>query len=164
MEQIDDDVVHQLMKTAVRAKSFDYLSTFIIICLLQRCLQTIVSLVSLSVLHFNLFSNCETSLLFQSMAGHIKAKAYQPMTDLILTCQITELNDNPASLGWFMVSSWSELSLLKIILNSGWTSIHTDQIFLPHQIKLVPIAIVKSLKHHTSHLITSCSNQFHLHY
>ena len=34
-----------------------YLSTFIVIYLLQRCLQTIVRLVSLSVLHFNIFSN-----------------------------------------------------------------------------------------------------------
>ena len=44
------------MKTAVRAESFLYLSTFIVIYLLQRCLQTIVRLVSLSVLHFNIFS------------------------------------------------------------------------------------------------------------
>ena len=47
----------QLMKTAVRAESFKYLSTFIVIYLLQRCLQIIVRLVSLSVLHFNIFFN-----------------------------------------------------------------------------------------------------------
>ena len=46
----------QLMKTAVRAESFLYLSTFIVIYLLQQGLQTIVRLVSLSVLHFNIFS------------------------------------------------------------------------------------------------------------
>ena len=45
-----------LEQTAVRAESFNYLSTLIVICLLQRCLQTIVRLVSLSVLHFNIFS------------------------------------------------------------------------------------------------------------
>ena len=45
------------MKAAVPAESFNYLSTFIVICLLQRCLQTIVRLVLLSVLHFNIFSN-----------------------------------------------------------------------------------------------------------
>jgi hypothetical protein len=45
------------MKIAVRAESFKYLSTFIVIYLLQRCQQTIVRLVLLSVLHFNIFSN-----------------------------------------------------------------------------------------------------------
>ena len=39
------------------AQSFKYLSTFIVIFLLQRYLQTIVRLVSLSVIHFNIFSN-----------------------------------------------------------------------------------------------------------
>ena len=51
------------MKTAVRAESFKYLSTFIVIYLLQRCPQTIVRLVSLSVLHFNIFSNPPNSNL-----------------------------------------------------------------------------------------------------
>ena len=47
------------MKTEVQAESFNYLSTFIVTCLLQRCLQTIVRLVSLSVHYFNIFSNID---------------------------------------------------------------------------------------------------------
>ena len=53
-----------LMKTAVYAQSFKYLSAFIIIFLLQRCLQIIVRLVSLYVIHFNIYYHKEDEILF----------------------------------------------------------------------------------------------------
>ena len=55
-----------LMKTAVRVESFKYLSIFIVIFLLQRCLQTIVKLVSLSVIHFNIFFTGMVMLLINN--------------------------------------------------------------------------------------------------
>ena len=62
----------QLMKIAVRAESFNHLSTFIVIYLLQRCLQTIVRLVSLSVLHFNIFSDVSFSFLSSVTSFYLK--------------------------------------------------------------------------------------------
>ena len=64
------------MKTAVRAESFKYLSTFIVIYLLQWCLQTIVTLVSLSVLHFNTFSNNRINYLWSCHFGGVAVIEY----------------------------------------------------------------------------------------
>ena len=49
-----------------------YLSTFILIYLFQRCLQTIVRLVSLSVLHFNIFSISGAIILSQNKSRDLK--------------------------------------------------------------------------------------------
>ena len=76
------------MKTAVRAESFNYLPTFIIICLLQRCLQTIVRLVSLSVLHFNIFSNICDCLLYESCYTWFTSYCHQNVVTWHQRCQI----------------------------------------------------------------------------